>query len=273
MKKVAFLCLIMIIVGFVVVSCALKDKLQENTISVAIEPASVGFIRHNSLQNFTAIVRNTRGELIDVDVNWSISDFTGDVSISTNVGKRVIFTVGSSGGDSTGVLTAEYSGVSRSVNIEITNALYLYRNGVWGSTIDKDSLNNCLISPEYITMNEVLDANGTTCLEFGVSQPPVGTVPGFYLQFQPPQDLNTYRTLQFSARSSDGMGDITFITYSIGWEVNSTNNVGGDWGDISIDISGTLRSSVRDSFKITFSNSEISAAGRTLRINNIRFIE
>jgi hypothetical protein len=130
MKKIAFLSLITIIVGFVIVSCGLKDKLQKSTISVAIEPGSVDAIRHNSSQNFTAIVRNARGELMDVDVNWSISGFTGDVSISTNVGKSVIFTVGSSGGDSTGVLTAEYSGVNVPINIEITNALYLYKNGV-----------------------------------------------------------------------------------------------------------------------------------------------
>jgi hypothetical protein len=64
-------------------------------------------------------------------------------------------------------------------------------------------------------MNEVLDANGTTCLEFVVSQPPVLTMPGFYLKFQPAQGLSGYSGLQFSAKCADTGSSVTFSLYMI----------------------------------------------------------
>ncbi|MDR1474732.1 MAG: hypothetical protein LBS38_03495 [Endomicrobium sp.] len=275
MKKIVFLCLILTIIGLGIFSCGLKDRLLHNTITVVIEPASIEFIRFDSSQHFSAIVRNARGEFMDVGVKWRISGFT-DVSISSNQGTSITLQTGST--ECRGVLTAEYRGVTSSINIEVTNDVILYKNGKWSNIID---LNSLIYNPpdnsNLVKMEEVTDdKTGNTCLQFTVSRPEVQKSGAFFLTFKRPQDLSGYNNIQFSARCAVG-SYVTFVVYMIknngqpGYQEEPyVPNIKNDW---TICRGGLTkqRDNVVSPLQIEFRHDDIpSGETRTIRINDIR---
>jgi hypothetical protein len=111
-KNITLLTLLFFISGILLISCDQKEKLSQNNLSVAIEPAElhlhsiVNTMTAGESQIFTAIVRNGKGNIIDVDVIWTV-DTVSSGSLSANVGKSTRFTMGSS---EQATLTADYGG-------------------------------------------------------------------------------------------------------------------------------------------------------------------
>ncbi|MDR2437704.1 MAG: hypothetical protein LBD17_06570 [Endomicrobium sp.] len=276
MKKMVFSCLILTIIGIGILSCGLKNRLPHNTVTIAIEPVSIDFIRFNSSQSFSAIVKNAKGELMDVDVNWSISGFS-NVSISSGKGKSVTLQTG--GTECLGILTAEYRGVTSSIDIDVTNDFILYKNGKWSKSIN---LNNLIYNPDsnsnLIKMEQVTDQNDGTCLQFTVSPPEAGAPGAFYLIFNPLQDLSAYGSIQFSAKCMGIDSSVNFNVYMIqndgqeGYQEDSRAfNVGGDSWSKYVGALTKQRNNVVSPLKIEFTHSSISdGQTRTIRINNIR---
>jgi hypothetical protein len=274
MKKVSLLSIIIVML-FIVFSCGFKDKLMNNAISVTIKPGIVDFIWFNSLQEFTASIRDPGGKLMDVTPHWSISGFSQDVSISTNIGKSIVFCTGNT--ESRGVLTAEYDGVRCFVNIEISNRFNLYKNSKLSNKIDEENLiyvEGGGTPSDYITLNSVQDEDGEKCFELIIKQPQTGCPVGFCLEFKIPEDLSKFTTLHFSMRSCDGKGDIKFDYYTIddykSSEGVSEPSVGGSFSDIPIDISDvSQRNSTKEVLSIEFGENDINPSPRKVRLKNI----
>jgi hypothetical protein len=271
MKKIILLNIIVIV--FIVFSCGFKDKLMNNAISITIKPGTVDSILFNSTQKFTASIRDPRGKLMDVTPNWSISGFNSDVSISSNVGESILFYAGNT--KSIGILTAEYDGVRRFVNIEINNHFNLYKNGKLSDKIDEKDLiygDDASNGSDYITIDTVQGENGEKCFELIVKQPKVGEPVGFCLVFKTYEDLSKFTTLHFYMRSCDGNGNIGFEYYVIDEKKNSesqTPTVGESFSEISIDISGISRDDTREILSIEFTNADINPSPRKVRLKNI----
>jgi hypothetical protein len=282
MRKVSLLSAIIVI--FIAFSCGFKDKLMNNAISVTIKPGAVDSIPLNSSQEFTAFIRDPRGKLMDVDANWNISGFSSDVSISTNIGKSIIFYAGNT--ESKGVLTAEYDGARRFVTIEIKeikneNTLILYnKNGKLSDKIDEEDLiyiDGDGNPSDYITIKTV-DENGEKCFELIVKQPTLGQPVGFYLEFKTHEDLSKFTTLHFSIRSSDANPNISFNIYAInetdddndGYRINGDfRTVGQSFDDIGISISNVSRDNTKEILAIEFTKDDIMPSPRKVRLKNI----
>ncbi|MDR2437532.1 MAG: hypothetical protein LBD17_05670 [Endomicrobium sp.] len=277
MKEVYLLSVI--IVMFIVFSCGFKDKLMNNAISVTIKPGTVDSIQFNSSQEFTASIRDPRGKLMDAVPHWNISGFNSEVSISTNTGKNIVFYTGNT--KSRGVLTAEYDGVRRFVNIEINNRFNLYKNGKLSDKIDKNDFlyGNGGNNPyDCITKSEVTDSDGEKCFELVVKQPARGNLVGFYLEFKDHEDLSEFTTLHVSMRSCDGNGNITFTYYVINetddgddnaYKIINVLTIGESFRDISIDISGQSRDTTKEILAIEFTFDDIKHSPRKVRLKNI----
>jgi hypothetical protein len=257
---------------------------MNNAISVTIKPGAEDSIWFNSSQEFTAYIRDPRGKLMDVDPNWNISGFSSDVSISTDIGKSIIFYTGST--VSKGVLTAEYDGVRRFVNIEINNHFSLYENGKLSDKIDESNFlyGNSEPNPsDCIAINTVQDENGKKCFELIIKQPLTGNPVGFCLEFKIHEDLSNFTTLHFSMRSCDYEGNISFEYYAINEtddgdengfqksssELPSSPTVGESFSDIFINIGDVSRNTTKELVSIEFTNGQIDPSPRIVRVTDI----
>jgi hypothetical protein len=98
MKNKVFLVAFTSVVLLVSLTCACKqkDKLSANTMTVAIEPRSAT-LKTNETKVFRALVRNGNGDIIDVNLNWSILGLGSNIGqLSNTFGKETTFTMGTS---------------------------------------------------------------------------------------------------------------------------------------------------------------------------------
>ncbi|MDR3257164.1 MAG: hypothetical protein LBT18_05970 [Endomicrobium sp.] len=276
MKKLILLSVMFLLCSFSIISCGQLKKLIANKLSVSIEPSEVEYMSNGSVQTFESIVKNARGEKMDVDVLWNFTPSSLG-TLSTSSGKTVVFTADPVSKGS-GTLFAEYSGVKRSISIEISNAMLLYRNGKVGNNIDVDNLNTYSGGPGGAGRMhfDTVDDNGT-CWQFSITMGS-GQYGGFYMQFLNALDLSSYKYLKYSAKvvySDSGTGNSVNLNIIINDEAGNAiaQTINGGWNDYEIDLNGTGISltNVLKPFNIYFVADFTGEGTYTIRINNIRF--
>ncbi|MCL2485113.1 MAG: hypothetical protein FWF00_05765 [Endomicrobia bacterium] len=120
MKRIVFILPLFLICAFIIISCApeKKSRLNNNTITVKIEPPVITNLPIGNTITLTAIVRNAGGNIQELPVSWSISDPSFG-EFSTVNGRTTEFTAT---GNGIAVITAICNGVIASINAGCGNA-------------------------------------------------------------------------------------------------------------------------------------------------------
>lgn len=95
--------------------CSQKDRLSTNTMTLSIEPKSNFTINVSDAYSLSAIVRNSKNEVIDEPVYWSVSNSSIGV-FSNSTSKNTNF-IGASAG--TAVITLTCQGMQTSVTATV----------------------------------------------------------------------------------------------------------------------------------------------------------
>ncbi|MCL2390712.1 MAG: hypothetical protein FWD54_00840 [Endomicrobia bacterium] len=115
MKKFLFLSPLLLICAFIIISCApeRKSRLNSDSIVVRIEPP-IANVPLDTTKTLTAIVRNAKGDIVDLPVTWSIDPSTGIGAFDSVTGKTAEFRAI---GNGIVTITALSNGVTGSINV------------------------------------------------------------------------------------------------------------------------------------------------------------
>ncbi len=123
MKKAVLLSSALLIGLCIAVACApeKKGKLDQNTLTVKIEPPKIGQVANEASVQISAILVNAKGEAQDVDVIWSLSDNSLG-NLSSNTSKTVTFTAAAAPVTGQGVITVDCGGIKKTANFSVGTA-------------------------------------------------------------------------------------------------------------------------------------------------------
>jgi hypothetical protein len=273
MKRHTFLFIIFLTFVFINISCDVKEKLGRNTFLVIIEPSEIEYMQNGASQTFSAIVRTVTGEVLDVNVHWNFSNSNlGSLSVSD--GKTTVFKADAVN-KGIGILSAEYEGVKRSINIQVSDDILLYDNDKFSSLVkDLCWYGGGTADSGTVTISTIYD-NGQ-CLDFYISLRRISEYAGFYIQFNQNVDLSAYNHLKFAGRvikiDVSGKDYIPIHVSVFGVDQSPIDMRNFSWQDYDVSLAGVGSSNTENvPFNMSFLGTDWIVGNMEIRLNNIRF--
>lgn len=291
MKKILSFVIIFV---FIFTSCEKKrERLTNNTFSIAIDPATAVNTYTGNSVHLKAICKNAQTDNLNVNPVWSVVNNIGTSSLGTftpSTGSSTTFKAGTSPGS--GKIYVMYGNTQSFVNLNVSLSggglqHILFSDSIVSSLLTKDSGGNVKFNyfdtdnttPWQITTQNAAPGcpvDSLSSMKVSYTNSSIG-YGGFYLEFSSPQDLSANSKLSFYAKGQNG-GEKFLVKINDGSDRtvaidNTKYSLTTAWSEIEIpfsDFVGLNSASISKPFIIAFTDAD-TQGNATIYLDYIGF--